>query len=148
MKKSIMPGRSMGSFCPGERGFTLLELTIVIAIIFVLAAVVVPSGLRILERSRLSALAVDLSMVKAAAIEYYADHGAWPQAAEDFTEDADGEGVYLERWPESPWQNSLIMWRSEGPSIQVQQLPGNKAVKLAEILGGTVSGTTYSLEIR
>jgi prepilin-type N-terminal cleavage/methylation domain-containing protein len=130
------------------RGFSLLELSVVIAIIIVLAAVVVPSGVRILERSRISALAVDIVMIKSAAIEYYADNGAWPQSEEGFTQDLVGEGSYLDRWPQAPWQGSLVTWRSEGPYVEVQNLPTGKSVKLQEILGGEVAGINYSLKIR
>ncbi len=129
-------------------GFSLLELTVVIAIIIVLAAVVVPSGVRILERSRISALAVDISMIKSGAIEYYADNGEWPQSEGDFTEDLDGEGVYLDRWPQSPWQGSVVTWRSDGPYVEVQNLPEGKSFKLQEILGGEVAGISYTLKVR
>lgn len=131
----------------GQKGFSLLELTIVIAIIVVLAAIVVPSGLRILERARVSSLAVDISLIKCAAIEYYADHGAWPVSDSDFLED-DGEGVYLDRWPQAPWNGASVTWRESGPYIEVQNLPDGKSEKLQEILGGEISGLSYSLLVR
>ncbi len=148
-KEKIMPEKKyFRASLDRNRGFSLMELTIVIAIIVVLAAIVVPSGLRILERSRLSALAVDLATIKTAAIEYYADNGAWPADEADFTEVAADGGAYLNRWPTVPWQGATIHWDSDIPVVEVRDLPEGKAEKLLEILGGEVLGNNYTLSMR
>ena len=131
-----------------QKGFTLLELTVVIAIIIVLSAVIVPTGLRILERSRVSALAVDIESIKSVAIEYYTEQGEWPQAQDSFTSSTTSDGPYLDRWPVPPWQGSTVTWVSVGPYIQVAGLPAGKSEALKDILGGQFEATTYSLFIR
>ena len=56
-----------------QKGFTLVELMIVVAIIGVLAAVAIPKFADMLEKSREGATKGNLSAIKSAASNYYAD---------------------------------------------------------------------------
>lgn len=62
----------------GENGFTLVELLVVIAIIGVLAAIIVPSAFRAIEKGKVSRAVADLRAIGKAAMAYYADVGDFP----------------------------------------------------------------------
>lgn len=62
-----------------EKGFTLVELLVDIAIIGVLAAVVSPSAFKAVEKAKVARAKADARALRAAALAYYADMGFFPQ---------------------------------------------------------------------
>lgn len=61
----------------GKRGFTLLELLMVVVIIAILAAIAVPQYLRTVERSRMSEALTMLSSLRQAQIRFKAETGVY-----------------------------------------------------------------------
>ena len=61
-----------------QKGFTLIELMIVVAIIAILAAIALPAYQDYVARSQVSEAMSLSSGAKTAVAEYYADRGAWP----------------------------------------------------------------------
>jgi prepilin-type N-terminal cleavage/methylation domain-containing protein len=62
-----------------EKGFTLVELMIVVAIIGILAAIAIPKFADMLEKSREGATKGNISALKSAISIYYGDNtGVWP----------------------------------------------------------------------
>jgi general secretion pathway protein G len=68
----------MGNSRWGRRGFTLVELLIVIVIIAVLAAIAIPKFSNSNLRSRESSLKSDLKVCRDAVNSFYADTSAYP----------------------------------------------------------------------
>lgn len=65
-----------------QKGFTLVELMIVVAIIGVLAAVAIPKFADMLEKSREGATKGNISAIKSSVSNYYADQqGVYPMTA-------------------------------------------------------------------
>ena len=56
-----------------NKGFTLVEILVVIAIIGILAVVAVPSLFKNIEKAKIAELEADISAIKSAALSYYAD---------------------------------------------------------------------------
>ncbi|OOG64070.1 prepilin-type N-terminal cleavage/methylation domain-containing protein [Rhodanobacter sp. B04] len=61
-----------------QKGFTLIELMIVVAIIAILAAIAIPAYQDYLIRSQVSEGAVLSDGAKTAVSEFYSNHGTWP----------------------------------------------------------------------
>ena len=68
------------------KGFTLIELMIVVAIIGILAAIAIPRFAQMLEKSREGSTKGNLGALKSAASIYYGDwQGIWPQSLDTKT---------------------------------------------------------------
>lgn len=61
-----------------KRGFTLVELIVVIAIIAVMAAVVSPNAYKAVHKAKIAKTAADMKAIKGALLAYYADTGKFP----------------------------------------------------------------------
>lgn len=78
------------------KGFTLLELIIVISILAVLVAIAVPKYNNSREKSLITAHNSNVKVLEAAALNYYANEGKasnWPN---------DDSGKYLQEYPKVP----------------------------------------------
>jgi type IV pilus assembly protein PilA len=64
----------------GEKGFTLLELLIVIAIVGIIAAVIIPNLGTFMGIGTVTAANSEAENVKTAALAYYGDYYDWPES--------------------------------------------------------------------
>ncbi|EMU0756407.1 pilin, partial [Neisseria gonorrhoeae] len=62
-----------------QKGFTLIELMIVIAIVGILAAVALPAYQDYTARAQVSEAILLAEGQKSAVTEYYLNHGEWPE---------------------------------------------------------------------
>jgi general secretion pathway protein G len=91
-----------------EQGFTFTEVLIVLAVIFVMTAVFVPTYLRQVDKAKDAAVRADLREITLGLSCYSLDHdGVYPvtvsdPAGEAPLVDADGQS-YLSQWPTNPW---------------------------------------------
>lgn len=105
-----------------RRGFTLLEMIVVIAILLLVTALLLPAIARVVDDSRVAACATMLKRVKDAMNRYITDVGSFPPTVQDWsrpwgadvglvnrtavrtTHVARWHGPYMEIWPVvTPW---------------------------------------------
>ena len=79
-----------------RRGFTLIELMVVIAIIIILAAIAIPNYLRMTERAKKSRLQSDFATLATCLETFKTDWGKYPIAATAAQVDTAGSIVYGE----------------------------------------------------
>ncbi|MFQ3000698.1 pilin [Neisseria meningitidis] len=82
-----------------QKGFTLIELMIVIAIVGILAAVALPAYQDYTARAQVSEAILLAEGQKSAVTEYYLNHGEWPSdnSAAGVASSADIKGKYVQK---------------------------------------------------
>ncbi|HEZ6677614.1 TPA: pilin [Neisseria meningitidis] len=82
-----------------QKGFTLIELMIVIAIVGILAAVALPAYQDYTARAQVSEAILLAEGQKSAVTEYYLNHGKWPGGNSDagVASASDIKGKYVEK---------------------------------------------------
>ena len=91
-----------------ERGFTLIEVLIVVTLLVILASVGMPQYQNSVRRAREAVLREDLWRMRDAIDQYYADKNKWPQSLQDLV----SEG-YLRDVPKDPITDSADTWVTE-----------------------------------
>lgn len=86
---------------PAERGFTLIEIMVVVAIIAILAALIVPQVMGRPDEARIVAARHDVGAIMQALKLYRLDHKRYPTQQEGLKALA----KHLERLPADPWGN-------------------------------------------
>ena len=85
------------------RGFTLLELMIVVSIIGILTAIAQPNLSLAITRARESVLKEDLFQMRDAIDQYYADNGKYPATLQDLINTQEATKSYLRGIPKDPF---------------------------------------------
>nr|WP_101129061.1 pilin [Neisseria meningitidis] len=82
-----------------QKGFTLIELMIVIAIVGILAAVALPAYQDYTARAQVSEAILLAEGQKSAVTEYYLNHGIWPDGNSNagVASSSDIKGKYVEK---------------------------------------------------
>jgi general secretion pathway protein G len=93
--------RAKGAAC--VRGFTLLELMIVVAIIMILIGIAAGMYQRSVQKAKEATLRSDLSVMRQAIDHYTLDKEAAPQALEDLVS---SQSQYLREIPTDPMTNA------------------------------------------
>ena len=87
------------------RGFTLMELMVVMAIVASLLTLALPRYFNSVERSKEAVLRQDLAIMRDAIDKFYADRGRYPTALEELAEKR-----YLRKVPVDPFTDSAVSW--------------------------------------
>ncbi len=106
----LPPGRALG------RGFTLIELIIVVAIIGILATIAVPAMRTAPQRAREAALKEDLYTLRSCLDQFHADRGRFPSSLEELVSMG-----YLRAIPVDPMTRSAETWVVEYEEITEEQ---------------------------
>lgn len=99
------------------RGFTLIELMVVMAIISVLLTLAMPRYFHSVDKSRESVLRHDLQVMRDAIDKFLADRGRYPSSLDELA-----ERRYLRSVPTDPITESVSTWiavpppEGEGPN--------------------------------
>jgi len=89
-----------------DRGFTLIELMVVLLLISILAGVIAPMVVNSLDKARESALKEDLYILRKTLDDYYADKGAYPESLELLVEEG-----YLRSVVRDPFTERTDSWQ-------------------------------------
>ena len=120
----------MKNLVKGKKGFTLIELVIVIAILGILAGIAIPRFLDATATARGAKIVADLRTIDSAIVIYNAKTGTLPTQTTDLTTAATGN---------SPTQYQLLAsWPV--PSTGNAIFPANKATTVS-----IAAGSTYAL---
>lgn len=92
----------------GQRGFTLIEIMVVVVILGILAALVVPSIMERPDLARQVRAKQDVRTLTNAINMYRLDHFDYPSGLQDLV-----SGNYLDKLPKDPW-NRDYQYRSPG----------------------------------
>lgn len=91
---------------PLERGFSLIEIMVVVVIMGILAALVVPNVMDRPDQARAIAARQDVASIQQALKLYRLDHGRYPtveQGLDILAGGPDGKSRYMDRVPRDPW---------------------------------------------
>jgi len=126
---------------PGQPGFTLIELAVVMALILVLAAITFPAYHTAIERSKEVVLRDDLATLRKVIDEYTVDKQAPPQALQDLVDSG-----YLHAVPVDPMTGSADTWQVDIRDVPVP--PDQTASGVVDVHSGSegeaLDGTQFN----
>ena len=125
----------------GKRGFTLIEMMIVMAIIVILIAVAVPFYQKAIIRAKESVLHSNIFALRSAIDEYSYDRQKAPQALQDLV-----QAGYLREVPTDPITQRSDSWKTimedAGSAVNPQE-PGIWDIR-SGAPGKSLDGSSYS----
>ncbi|KAF0844380.1 type II secretion system protein G (GspG) [Methylovorus glucosotrophus] len=139
-------GTVTGSNGPSRKrlkGFTLIELMVVMTIVALLIAVAVPRYFHSVDKARESTLRHDLNVMREAIDKFYGDHERYPASLEELV-----SLHYLRAVPPDPITGSRETWVLIAPEVNVNGVEAGSAGAVYDIRSGAPGngrdGTAYA----
>ena len=120
------------------RGFTLIELIVVMAIVALLASIAAPRYFNSLQKARETALHTSLNVMRDAIDQYAADKGRYPESLEELA-----TARYIREIPEDAITGSRDGWVTLTPPTDAQ-LPGQVWDVRSGAAGRAGDGSLYA----
>src|ERR1700733_8350568 len=127
----------------GERGFTLIELMIVVAIIAILAGILIPNFVNARSQAQTAACESNLRAIATALELYYADNQVYPVASAASVQPSllTANGVaYLNNTPKDPAEHTA----SAAYSLTAVQATGGSPASYTIVCPGVHTGSTLA----
>lgn len=128
------------------RGFTVIEMLVVLSAVAFLVGVMAPAYVRHVDRARDSALRQDLRTVRDALDQFHADRSRWPSSLQELV-----ETKYLRALPVDPVTKSASSWvlvAADGVAQQDLQSGQAAAAGVQDVRSGApgkdVAGVPYA----
>jgi general secretion pathway protein G len=124
-----------------SRGFTIIELMVVISIILIIVSIAVPIYTQSILRAKEAVLRQDLFAMRSAIDQYTMDKSKAPQALQDLLQEG-----YLREIPKDPFTDSRDTWQVAQEDVLIsidQNQPGITDVHSGSNRMGS-DGTAYS----
>ena len=124
-----------------SRGFTLIEVLIVVVLVIVLASISLATYTNSVRRTREAVLKENLFQMREAIDKYYADKNKYPATLQDLVTDG-----YIREVPKDPITDSADTWQTE----QAEPDPSNMSAEpgIIDVKSGSdelsMEGTKYS----
>ena len=122
-----------------EKGFTLLELLIVVALIGIIAALAVPQFKNTPRKAKEAVLKEDLYILRDLIDQHFTDKGKYPTALQDLV-----DAGYLRRIPEDPLTGSTESWQIETVPAEDGEEAGGVYDVHSGAPGTSLDGTSYA----
>jgi len=134
------PGSPRGGPAANERGFTLLELLIVVALIGILTALAVPQFRHTPQRAKEAVLKEDLYILRDVIDQHFTDKGKYPSTLQDLVDSG-----YIRKIPVDPITGSSESWViEEAPAIDEGEEAGGVYDVHSGAPGTALDGTSYA----
>jgi len=140
------PARRVAGGCHGAdvagrgagRGFTLIELMVVMAIVALLVSIAAPRYLASLDRAREATLRSSLAVMRQAIDQFAADRGRFPDGLGELVHER-----YLRQLPEDPITGQRGSWLALNPPPD-SAVPGQVADVRSGAAGRARNGELYA----
>ncbi|WP_374592286.1 type II secretion system protein [Aquabacterium sp.] len=119
------------------KGFTLIELMVVLAIVGLLSAIVAPRYFKSVDRAREATLRTSLNVMRDAIDKFAADKGRYPESLDELA-----QARYIREVPEDPITGRRDSWLMLPPP-PTSSVPGQMADVRSGAAGEGLDGTPY-----
>lgn len=123
----------------GERGFTLLEMLIVVALVGIMASLAVVQFKHTPQKAKEAVLKEDLYILRDIIDQYFTDKGKYPSTLQDLV-----DAGYIRKIPVDPITGSSESWQIENVPAEEGEDAGGIYDVHSGAPGAGLDGTNYS----